>query len=730
MSNTLFEGQSIQCTRIEEGFVELKFDLKEESVNKFNAQTLGELRDAVQKLKAASDMRGLLITSGKDAFIAGADVTEFFSHFKRSEEELARWLGEVNATFSAIEDLPVPTVVALKGFALGGGFELPLTAAYRVAAAGTKVGLPETKLGIYPGWGGTVRLSRLIGADNAIEWIASGKNYSADEALKYGAVDAVVAPDKLREAALKMLSEAAAGKLNWKARQDVKRQPLKLNAIESTMVFEGAKGFVGAQAGPNYPAPLEAINAIQAGARKTRDEALVLEAKGFAKVAKTPTAHALVSIFLGDQAVKKIAKKTAKAARPVKSSAVLGAGIMGGGIAYQSAFSGIPAFMKDINEKALELGMTEATKLLDKQVSRGKLTTAKMAQVLSSIRPTLNYGELKQCDIVVEAVTENEKIKNAVLKELEDSVNPETIITSNTSTISISRLAENLKRPENFCGMHFFNPVPKMPLVEVIRGKKSSEAAVATTVAYATAMGKTPIVVNDCPGFFVNRVLFPYFAGLFLLLRDGVDFQKIDKVMSKFGWPMGPAYLLDVVGIDTAHHANAVMADSFPERMKLGFRSALDVMYEQKRYGQKNLKGFYKYTIDKKGNPAKEVDPEVAGLLASTVTGKGGEISDQDIIDRMMLPMIIESSRCLEENIVASPVEADLALVYGLGFPPFRGGIFRYADSVGVANLCQKAEKFMSLGKLYEPSAQMREMAKSAARADEARGESQRKGYY
>lgn len=709
----IFQGQALQCAELEDGLVELKFDLKDESVNKFNAVTLMELKDALTKLKSHPNLRGVLVTSGKDAFIAGADITEFFEVFKKSEEEMVTWLVEINRVFSILEDLPVPSVVALKGFALGGGFEFPLAAAYRVAATGSKVGLPETKLGIYPGWGGTVRLSRLIGADNAIEWIASGKNYSAEDALKFGAVDAVVAPDKLRGAALQMLKDAADGKLGWKKRQDQKRAPLHLNQIESTMVFEGAKGFVAAMAGPNYPAPVAAIEAMQAGARKSRDEAIPFEAKGFARVAKTPVAHSLVSIFLGDQYVKKVSKKHAKNARPVKHAAVLGAGIMGGGIAYQSAVSGIGVHMKDISDKALALGMAEATKLLDKQVSRGKLSTTKMAEILSNIHTTLNYGEIKSAAIVVEAVTENEKVKVSVLKELEDSVPAETIITSNTSTISITRLAESLKRPENFCGMHFFNPVPKMPLVEVIRGKKSSEAAVATTVAYAAAMGKTPIVVNDCPGFLVNRVLFPYFAAFSMLLKEGVDFQRIDKVMSKFGWPMGPAYLADVVGIDTLHHANAIMADSFPDRLKVTYRTSVDVMFENKRYGQKNLKGFYKYTPDKKGVPVKEVDEEVYALLKPVVGEPNNQVSDEEIVDRMMLAMLIESSRCLEEKIVDSPIETDLALIYGLGFPPFRGGIFRWADALGAAQVVAKSEKYAKLGKLYEPTEQIRGLAKS-----------------
>jgi 3-hydroxyacyl-CoA dehydrogenase/enoyl-CoA hydratase/3-hydroxybutyryl-CoA epimerase/enoyl-CoA isomerase len=264
--------------------------------------------------------------------------------------------------------------------------------------------------------------------------------------------------------------------------------------------------------------------------------------------------------------------------------------------------------------------------------------------------------------------------------------------------------------------MHFFNPVHMMPLVEVIRGAKSSPEAIATTVDYATKMGKTAIVVGDCPGFFVNRVLFPYFAGFQLLVREGVDFKRIDKLMEAFGWPMGPAYLLDVVGIDTAHHVGEVLADGFPDRMRFEGSSSLDAMYEAKRFGQKNNLGYYSYTLDKKGKPAKSEDAAVAGLLAPVQVVSGREVSDQEIIDRMMIPMIIETARCLEEGIVETSAEADMGLIMGIGFPPFRGGALKYADAVGLASVCAEAEKYTHLGALYEPTPRMREMAAAGLR--------------
>lgn len=708
-----FEGQSIQCSMLEGGRVELRFDLKDDSVNKFNKATLSELAEAVGLIKADPEVRGLLVTSGKDCFIVGADVTEFTEYFKNPEDQLAEWLLQVDKIFSTVEDFPFPSVTAINGFAFGGGLEFCLATSYRVMASDTRIGVPETKLGIFPGWGGTVRLSRLTGADNAIEWIAGGDQHGAEEALKIGAVDAVVPPGKVREAALDLLAQAMAGRRDWKARRLEKVSPLKLNPTETMMVFEGAKAFVAAKAGPNYPSPVAAIEAMQRGATRGRDDALAIEAAAFARMAKTPTAYNLVTIFLGDHYVGRVAKKLAKAGAKVESAAVLGAGIMGGGIAYQSASRGTRIVMKDIAEKALDLGLAEADKLLVKRVERGKLTAAAMADVLTRIRPTLSYGDFKAVDLAVEAVVENEQVKKAVLAEVEGQVREDAILASNTSTISITRLAEGLRRPENFCGMHFFNPVHKMPLVEVIRGRASSERAVATTVGYALAMGKTPIVVNDCPGFLVNRVLFPYFAGFIMLVNEGVDFQRIDKVMEKFGWPMGPAYLLDVVGIDTAHHADAVMAREFPDRMAHEGRTAIEAMFELKRFGQKNGKGFYAYVTDKKGAPKKEADPEVPAILQPLARADAAPVTDQDIIDRMMLPMIIECSRCLEDRIVATPVEVDIGLVYGLGFPPFRGGALRYADAVGLRTLCEKAEKLKGLGRLYAPTAQMYKLAEA-----------------
>jgi 3-hydroxyacyl-CoA dehydrogenase/enoyl-CoA hydratase/3-hydroxybutyryl-CoA epimerase/enoyl-CoA isomerase len=707
-----YEGRAVAVLPLDAGLVELRFDLQGESVNKFNAATLAELKEAVAEVRLRADLRGLLITSGKDVFCVGADVTEFLLHFEKSEEELARWLLDTDALFSSIEDLAAPSVVAINGVALGGGFELCLAASYRAMSTTARVGVPETKLGLFPGWGGTVRLSRRCGADTAIEWIAGGEQWAAADALKAGAVDAVVEPADLRDAALAMLKDAADGKLDWKGRRDEKKGPLKLDRVEAGMVFGSSKAFVAGKAGPHYPAPVAAIEVIEKGAGRPRDEALAIEAAGFAKIAKSKTAHALVGVFLGDQAVKKIAKKHAAGARPVKRVAVLGAGIMGGGISYQAASKGVPVLMKDVAPQALQAGMGEAVKLLEKQVERGRLTTAQLAKVLAGITPTLSFGDFGTVDFVVEAVVENEGVKKKVLAEVEGLVPANAVLASNTSTISITRLAAALKRPESLCGMHFFNPVPRMPLVEVVRGEKSSSEAIATTVAFAQALGKTPVVVADCGGFLVNRVLFPYFAGFEMLLAEGVDYERIDRIMEKWGWPMGPALLLDVVGIDTAVHADKVLAESYPDRMRHEGKSAIEAMVEASRLGQKNGKGFYAWKPEKKGPPSKQADPGAKAIVASLAKGRA-EAADEEIVERMMLPMLLEASRCLEDAVVGSPVEVDIALLNGLGFPPFRGGIFRWADSVGTASLLKAAERYRRLGALYAPTKQLTALAAS-----------------
>ncbi|MBA6413237.1 fatty acid oxidation complex subunit alpha FadB [Parahaliea sp. F7430] len=698
----IYQSDALTVERQEGDIAELRFDLQGESVNKFDQNTVNHLTAALDAIEAQDGLKGLLVTSAKPVFIVGADITEFTSIFGSSADDIKGFTATNNTNFNRLQNLPFPSCVAINGFALGGGFEICLACDFRVMSSAAKVGLPETKLGILPGWGGTVRLPRIIGVDEAATWIAGAAEQRAEAALKAGAVDAVAAPEQLRDVALTTLRNAIAGKLDYASRRSAKSSPLPLNDTEAMMAFFTMKQMVAQQAGRNYPAPVKAVEVIEQARGMGLEEALDVEAAGFAELAVTDVAASLVGVFLNDQLLGKKAKSWEKKSdKAIERAAVLGAGIMGGGIAYQSAYKGVPIKMKDINQDGLDLGLSEASKLLAKRVERGRMTPAKMGEVLNSIDATLSYDGFEDVDIVVEAVVENPKVKQAVLAETEQKIGEDAILASNTSTISISHLAKALKRPENFCGMHFFNPVHAMPLVEVIRGEKTSDKAVARTVAYANKMGKKAVVVKDCPGFLVNRVLFPYFDGFSKLLRDGADFQAVDKVMERWGWPMGPAYLMDVVGIDTGVHAGEVMAEGFPDRMKLDFKAAPEVMFENQRFGQKNNIGFYEYVKDKRGKPKKTVTESTYELLAPIVAERT-EFSPEDIVDRMMLPMATEMARCLEEGIVGSAAEADLALLFGLGFPPFRGGIFRWMDTVGLEYIAKASEKFAHLGKVYE----------------------------
>jgi len=713
----IYSGKAITVKADKDGIAELCFDLQSESVNKFNALTVAELKDAVMAISADTSLKGVIVTSGKSVFIVGADIMEFGELFGASEDEIAEHVLRTNLeVFNAFEDLPIPTVAAINGIAFGGGLEMGLVCDYRIMSETARIGLPETKLGIIPGFGGTTRLPRLIGADNAIEWIASGQEQTAAEALRCGAVDAVVTPELLRDGAIALLRQCIDGKLDYAARRREKQEPLKLNEIEATMVFETSKAFVAGKAGPHYPAPVTAIKVMQKAAGMSRDDALREEARGIAKMAGTLAAKNLIGLFVGDQILSKSGEKLAKKAGKVERAAVLGAGIMGGGIAYQSALKGTPIIMKDIAQAGIDLGLSEAGKLLSREVERGRMSVAEMAAVLNKIQPSLGYEGFGNVDIVVEAVVENLKVKQAVLTETEAQIRDDAVLASNTSTISITRLAEPLKRPENFCGMHFFNPVHRMPLVEVIRGNKTSEQAVARTVAYALAMGKKPIVVNDCPGFLVNRILSPYLGAFIGLVKRGIDFTTIDRAMERFGWPMGPAYLCDVVGIDTGVHAGAVMAEGFPDRMKYDFKTCQDVMFENKRFGQKNGRGYYAYEVDKKGRPKKMVDEEVAALLAPVIDGSE-TLDEETIVDSMMTPMCLEAVRCLEDGIAASATDVDLALIYGIGFPPFRGGALHYVDDFGIDKFVARADELAAaagaLGAMYQPTEKLREMAAS-----------------
>ena len=709
----MFEGNTLSLTTLDNDYAEIKFDSQSGSVNKFNAETLAELRQAMDMLKQQQGIKGLLLSSGKSVFVVGADITEFKGMFSASKEQFIEAAYVVNELFSEIEDLPYPSVAAINGFALGGGFEVCLACDCRVISSKAAIGLPETGLGIIPGWGGTVRLPRLIGYTDAVQWIVSGQQQKPAAAQQAGAVDVIAEPEELRTESLKVLQEMVDGTRDYEARRLQKTSPLTLSDAELEAAASNYRAAVVGKLGSHYPAQLKAIDLVAGAASLGREEAVRRENVAFYEISQTPQARALVGLFLNEQYVVKLAKNRAVAHKPepIKTAGVIGAGIMGGGIAYQNAIRGYSVVMKDIAQPALDLGIAEATKLLGKSVSRGKLTDDKAQQLLSSIRPTLVDSDITGCEILVEAVVELEVVKMQVLAAAEALLPTTSIMTSNTSTISINRLAEPLQRPENFCGMHFFNPVHAMPLVEIIRGEHTSDATVAAVCTYALGLGKKPIVVNDCPGFLVNRVLFAMLFGLEIMISEGADFQQIDKVMEGWGLPMGPAYLMDVIGIDTINHCYPVMMDGLPQR----FKKTADVwpteaVCNAKRLGQKNGLGYYRYELNEKGKPAKAVDPEVIAMLES-LYGAAKQLEADEIIDRLMVAMAMEMIHCLEEGVVASPAEADMALIYGVGFPPFHGGICRWMDEIGLQEICDRGDRYLSISELYRPTQKLRAMA-------------------
>lgn len=703
-NSVIYKNAAFSIHRHDNNIAELQFFLEEESINKFNSLAVNSLHDALNVLGENDWIEGLLVTSGKHVFCVGADIGEIAPVFANSGslEQASQWASLNNDNFNRIERLPYPTCALINGFALGGGLEFALACDFRVINTSAMIGLPEVTLGLIPGWGGTVRLPRIIDPSTAMQWLASGRAQKAQAALDAGLCEIVSEPDTLLVDALALLSQAQTNASLQTLAREKKAGAISTGNLDSDEINQ-LKSTLSKGAGIHYPAPVKAVDLLEKGQHLDFEDALQLEAEAFIELGRGAVSHAMAGSFLSDQLVAKKAKSWAKQSdREVGKAAVLGAGIMGGGIAYQSSLKGVPVIMKDIAQAGLDQGMAEVSKLLDKQVARGKMDEAKKEAILKNIQPVLEYQDMQSVDILVEAVVENPGIKKAVLSDAEDRIREDAILASNTSTISITELAKDLQRPENFCGMHFFNPVHAMPLVEVIRGEQTSDAAVARTVAYANKLGKKAIVIKDCPGFLVNRVLFPYLQSFNTLMRDGASLVDVDAAMETWGWPMGPAYLMDVIGLDTCAHCIDVMADGFPDRMRQDFTTAIDVIYGADRLGQKNDLGFYDFVANDRGRKEKQLSETANHLLASASMSQDQGFSAEDIQMRMLLPMATELARCLEEGIVETATEADQALIYGLGFPAFRGGLFRWMDEIGMAKVAEASEKFAALGSSYQ----------------------------
>ncbi len=685
----------------------LTIDQPGSRANTLSQAMFGELEAMVAQLKTRSELRGLIFRSGKPGmFIAGADLREL-GHAPQDADTARKLAKRGLDLFAAIEALPYPTVAAIDGACMGGGLELALSFDYRLASthAKTEIGLPETKIGLLPGWGGTQRLSRLIGPSLAAEMICTGEAVKAEIARQRGIVFDAVPPERLQEEAVRLLGEARRSD-EWKTNRKRKQQPVGLSEEQQSFTFAVARAQVMAKTGGQYPAPLAALEAIAKGCNLPLQEGLKAETDQLVKLVGSPISRNLIAVFFMSQRLQKDPGVSDASIQPktVQQVGVLGAGIMGAGIAGAHVRRGIPALLIDNVPPALEKGVGNIAKIVQDRVEIGRMSPAEAAGALARLSTSTTLHGLADRDVVIEAIIENEEAKVNTYRQLQKILRPDAILASNTSTIPITRMAKSVERPENFAGMHFFNPVDRMQLVEVIRGDKTSDATVVTLVALAKRVGKTPIVVRDCPGFLMNRVLFPYLNESLVLLQEGANPRAIDKAATAFGMPMGPITLNDVVGLDTALYAGRVVNTAFADRAAT--TRLLDELVAAGRMGKKSGAGFYSYAKGSRGVD----DPAFEAILAKCRTGQR-QISNEEITDRLFLPMLTESSRVLMEGIVREPGDVDMGLLLGIGFPAFRGGILRWADSLGMAKVLEKLKAYERLGARFQPTEQMRKLA-------------------
>lgn len=661
---------------------------------------IGELEQAAQ----AKRVRALIIRSGKEAsFIAGADIDEIVAITDPAEGAEKAALGQ--SVFTRISRLPIPTIAAIDGVCLGGGTELAIACNFRIASdrKETRIGLPEVQLGILPGFGGTTRLPRLIGLSNALQIILTGKPVDARKAERMGLIDErVPAP---------ILYERARAQALLFARLGVplrKKRPLVARMLDNTMpgrtiVLKQARKQVLKETRGHYPAPLKILEILPDILTASVDDALAIEARALGDLIATDVSKNLIHVFRLSEAAKKAAP--AVAPRDVRNVAVLGAGVMGGGIAQLLAYRGFSVRLKDIKPEAIALGLRHAQQAFDKQVKRRRLDKRDARRMMQNISPTLDYAGFGSADLVIEAVIERMDVKKTVLREAEEKLKGG-VLTSNTSSLSITEMQSALGKPELFAGMHFFNPVERMPLVEIIRGAQTSDETIATVFAVARKLEKTPVIVGDGAGFLVNRILAPYLNEAGWLLSDGVSIEDIDKALLDFGMPMGPVRLLDEIGLDVARHAASTMFEAFGERMRPA--PAMAALEKTKRLGKKSGSGFYSYENGKD----KGVDESVYAELG--VTARGSKVPRSEIQARCVYIMINEAARILEDGIAASAGDVDVGMIFGTGFAPFRGGLLKYADTVGPARVAETLDRFArDLGPRFEVAPLLREKART-----------------
>ncbi len=711
----------------------LTLDDPESSANVLSRHVLEALGKHLDELDERKDLAGLVIRSAKPGmFIAGADLKEFVTWLDAPKEDVAGYCRQGQQLFSRLSNSRYVTVAAIDGMCVGGGAELAMWCDRRVFTANdrTAFGYPEVKLGLFPGWGGTARTPRMVGLSNAIELVTGGENINPRDAAEMGLANDVVnilpsAPgsaggsDALLEAAIRMIRAEQA---TQEFRRDRERWAAPIHISETELGFLGAtaSAYIQQQTKGHYPAPLAALEVMLGAAGVDLETACQTEAEEFPKLFGSPVNRALLNVFFLQDRNKKSSGEPGRPrprdgeTRKITSAGVVGAGVMGQGIAAANVKRGIPVALMDANQEALARGVKGVLNEVSYNKQLKGPDVQRAVEMAPLINGTLSDIELSHSDIVIEAIIEQPEAKRHLFARIEPLMSDDSILASNTSTIPITQLAEGLERPERFCGLHFFNPVRQMPLVEVIRGKKTSDATVATAAAYARVLGKLPIVMNDGPGFLVNRLLLPYMNEAALLVCEGADMHAVEKAAKNFGMPMGPFTLYDVVGLDVAVHAGRTMAEAFPDRVLPAM--IVQQLVERGRLGQKVGKGFFDYGPPKGGKPPRGADsPEVAQLIDACRTGGPQKFSSSQITDRLFLPMLVEATRVLEDGIVPDVRDVDLGLILGIGFPPFHGGLFFWADRLGPAKIVEKLNQYAPLGKRYEPTEMLTKLAASGS---------------
>lgn len=685
----------------------LEFNTPDSSANILTGEALREFDRHLKDIGGRTDLKALLVTSAKKTiFIAGADIKEIESIADPREAAEKADFGK--QIFDRLENLPQKTFVVINGACVGGGYELSLACDYRVAGFGSsvKIGLPEIKLGILPGFGGCVRLPRLIGIANALSIILPGKIVDSARALKLGMVDRLFYDSILLDEAKKFARSILAN--TEKVHRRKKRFGEKLlegNAIGRSILFRQARKNVLKSTNGHYPAPLVALETIQNMVGKSHVEASRLESEGFGELGASEISKNLIHVFYLDEAYKKKAWTSAESAMArVSKAGVVGAGVMGGGIAQLLARKQVVCRIKDLNNQALALALKTARDVYAFFLKTRRLKPGQVDSEMCLISPTTDYDGFGNVDVVIEAVVERMAVKQQVFRELDERTSPDTYLFTNTSSLSVAEMANSTNRPDKVCGFHFFNPVNRMPLVEIIRAKHTSDETLATAVAFARQLGKMAIIVDDAPGFIVNRILLPYMNEAACLFEEGIETARLDDIATAFGMPMGPMALADEVGIDIGYHVAEILEGAFGDRMKVA--GILKKVYDAGLLGKKSGKGFYVH----KGKQ-RTVNSRVLQLRGSASFG----LDDDVTLKRLIYIMINEASRCLEEGVVDAAGTIDVGMIYGTGFPPFRGGLLKYADTIGakaiVADLKVFQQKFDQ--QRFEPSALLLEMAKS-----------------